>query len=217
MKNNFFDFFICSLVLSALILLSLLGTLFLTTHFTKQLLHDYYVLADLFVFFIFYCVLSGLFVQILIKISPISPGEYPQNHKIFGQWKLLTMTFLFSRFFWPIWPLRPLVLRLFGAKIGSNVAIGGDIDDPYLVSIGNNSIVGYRALVSGNMTLNGKIVFGKVQIGQNVVIGANAVVLPDVEIGDHAIVEIGSVVYPGTRIPAGEKWRGNPARKWLSN
>jgi carbonic anhydrase/acetyltransferase-like protein (isoleucine patch superfamily) len=43
----------------------------------------------------------------------------------------------------------------------------------------------------------------------------NAVVLPDVEIGDNAVVEIGSVVMPGTRIPPGERWRGNPARKWM--
>lgn len=217
MKNNFLDFLLCGLIFSVLFFLSIFGTCFLATHFTKQLLHDYHVLADLFIFLVFCCILSGLLVQILIKISPISPGEYSQDHKIFGQWKLLTMIVTFNRVLGLILPLRPLFLRLFGAKIGSNVAIGGDTDAPYLISIGDNSITGHGSLLSGDMILNGKIVFGKVQIGQNVMIGANAVVLPDVEIGDHAIIEIGSVVYPGTRIPAGEKWRGNPARKWLSN
>jgi carbonic anhydrase/acetyltransferase-like protein (isoleucine patch superfamily) len=41
------------------------------------------------------------------------------------------------------------------------------------------------------------------------------VVFPNTEIGAGAVVAGGSFVMPGTRIPAGESWRGNPARKWV--
>ena len=33
-------------------------------------------------------------------------------------------------------------------------------------------------------------------------------------IGEGAVVMGGAHVMPNTRIPAGETWRGNPARKW---
>lgn len=50
-----------------------------------------------------------------------------------------------------------------------------------------------------------------IDIGENVWIGSNSVILPGVHIGDNAVVAAGSVV---TRsVPAGEIWGGVPARK----
>jgi acetyltransferase-like isoleucine patch superfamily enzyme len=46
-------------------------------------------------------------------------------------------------------------------------------------------------------------------------VGVHSVVLPGTEIGDNATLLNGSYVVPGSKIPAGETWRGNPARKWL--
>jgi len=45
-------------------------------------------------------------------------------------------------------------------------------------------------------------------------VGANSIVLPGTELGEGAQLLGGSIVVAGTRIPAGETWRGNPARKW---
>lgn len=50
-----------------------------------------------------------------------------------------------------------------------------------------------------------------VHIGRNVWIGANAVILPGVSIGENSIVGSGSVV--NKSIPANEVWAGVPARK----
>jgi acetyltransferase-like isoleucine patch superfamily enzyme len=94
------------------------------------------------------------------------------------------------------------------------VAIGGTIDDPYLISIGDGAIIGQGSLVSGNASMNSKIVFGKVIIGKGVTISVNSVVLPTVEIGDNSVLSIGSVLLSGSVIPKEETWRGNPARKW---
>jgi acetyltransferase-like isoleucine patch superfamily enzyme len=49
-----------------------------------------------------------------------------------------------------------------------------------------------------------------IQIGNNVFIGANTIILKGVEIGDNVIVGAGSVV--AKNIPAGEIWAGNPAK-----
>ncbi|GAT72641.1 acetyltransferase [Microbacterium sp. HM58-2] len=50
------------------------------------------------------------------------------------------------------------------------------------------------------------------RIGRNVHIGANAVVLMGVEIGDHSIVAAGAVVKEGTVAPAYSALVGVPAR-----
>jgi acetyltransferase-like isoleucine patch superfamily enzyme len=50
-----------------------------------------------------------------------------------------------------------------------------------------------------------------IRIGSNVWIGANAVILKGIEIGDGAVVGAGSIVTKS--IPGDEIWCGNPARK----
>ena len=50
-----------------------------------------------------------------------------------------------------------------------------------------------------------------VTIGDDVFVGANAMILKGVTIGQRAIIGAGSVVTKN--VPAGEIWAGNPARK----
>lgn len=52
-----------------------------------------------------------------------------------------------------------------------------------------------------------------ITIGNDVWIGARAVILPGVTIGDGAIIGAGSVVTGGTEIKPYEIWAGNPAKK----
>ncbi|HNE16611.1 MAG TPA: DapH/DapD/GlmU-related protein, partial [Rhodocyclaceae bacterium] len=110
---------------------------------------------------------------------------------------------------------RPVVEALYGARVGADVAIGGTIDDPYQVEIGPRAVIGHNALVSGNVLYGGKLTCGKVIIGAGATIGVNSVVLPGSEIGENAVLMGGSYLMPGTKVPAGETWRGNPARKWM--
>jgi acetyltransferase-like isoleucine patch superfamily enzyme len=50
-----------------------------------------------------------------------------------------------------------------------------------------------------------------VEIGENVWVGANCVLLPGASVGDNSVIAAGSVV--NTTIPANEIWGGVPARK----
>jgi len=136
---------------------------------------------------------------------------------IFVYWKLLTIVYRLGQAallpFTPIF-LRPLVARLFGARVGRDVAIGGSIDDPFLTTLGDGAVLGNNSLVAGSMIAGGRFTVGPVRIGVGATVGANSIVLPGTELGDRAQLLGGSIVVAGTRIPAGETWRGNPARKW---
>ena len=90
------------------------------------------------------------------------------------------------------------------------------------ISIGNNCSIAYGVLIQDSdyhivYSENGepKPQTKPVTIGNNVWIGANAIVLKGVSIGDGAIVAAGSVV--ARDIPANTLVAGNPARVVKSN
>jgi carbonic anhydrase/acetyltransferase-like protein (isoleucine patch superfamily) len=181
------------------------------------LLGEYHVIADFFAALFLYGIVSGLLLRALLVVHRIVPGDYAMDSPTFAYWKLLTVVYrLGQKALLPFTPefTRPWVSRLFGARVGHDVAIGGTIDDPYLVSIGTGAVLGNNSLVAGSVIANGRIVLGNVSVGAGATIGVNAVVLPGSEIGEAALVVGGSIVIAGSKIPAGESWRGNRARKW---
>lgn len=92
----------------------------------------------------------------------------------------------------------------------------------YLVSIGNNVIVtsGVRFITHDmcHRTINGAgyecceshIHFGKIIIKDNVMIGADSIIMPNTVIGPNAIIAAGSVVTKD--VPEGAIVGGNPAK-----
>lgn len=95
---------------------------------------------------------------------------------------------------------------------GMNSLVDGNVPD--LVEIGANfiSAPGSIILAHDSSTLNHcmKLRVEKTVIGNNVFLGANAVVLPGIVIGDNVIVGAGAVVTKD--IPSGMVAVGNPAR-----
>lgn len=217
MKTTPFDFLFSGLAISFILSSSIAIIWFIVSPITKMYLGDYHAIFNFFIFLLLYGVISGLTVQLLLKVKPFQYGDFSMEDSQFTYWKLLTVIYLLGEFFLSPFTTvftKPLIAKLFGAKIGKNVAIAGTIDDPYSVTIGDNSIIGQGALISGNFTTKDKIHFGKVVIGENVTIGVNTVVSPDTKIDDNSILSIGAVVLTGTKIPSNEIWRGNPARSW---
>lgn len=66
--------------------------------------------------------------------------------------------------------------------------------------LGEGVTVGHRAVLHG------------CRIGNYCLIGMGAIVMDAVELGDEVIIAAGALVPPGTKIPAGTLWRGSPAR-----
>jgi len=110
-------------------------------------------------------------------------------------------------------PLMRLLYQALGAKLGSNTYSQGLIHDPIFVRIGSNSTVGQSALIIPHQIEGATLAHLPIEIGDNVTIGANSVVLPGVRIGNHAIVATGAVVPKGTVIGDHEVWGGVPAKR----
>ena len=218
MKTNPLDYLLSGLFITALLAAALALVGWGLSPLTRATLGDYHVIADFLLLLLAYGLLSALAVRLLLGVRRIEPGEYGMDSPVFTWWKLLTFLYRLGQGallpFTPVF-LKPMVEMLFGARVGANVALGGTIDDPYMVTVGEGAVLGNASLVSANVISHGKISFGRVTIGAGATVGANAVVLPGCEIGDHAVVMGGAFVMAGTKIPAGETWRGNPARKWL--
>lgn len=217
MKVTFLDIVLCTIVLGSILAGTYLLVLSLAP-LTTSLLGEYHVIVDFLLALLFYGLLSALVVRIFWRIKPIQPGEYTMESGVFTYWKLLNILYRLGQAallpFTTVF-LRPVIQQLYGAKIGANVAIGGAIDDPFMVTVGEGAVLGHQSLVAGNMIVGGKLVCGPVKIGAGATIGVNSVILPNTEIGENAKLVGGSMVLNGTKIPAGENWRGNPARKWI--
>ena len=105
-----------------------------------------------------------------------------------------------------------------GLKIGKNVNIQGEciIDPayPWLIEIGDNVTLAHRVYIlahdaSSKIPL-GYSMIGKVIIGNNVFVGANTTILPNVSIGNNVVIGAGSVVTHS--IPNNSIAAGNPAK-----
>jgi acetyltransferase-like isoleucine patch superfamily enzyme len=110
--------------------------------------------------------------------------------------------------------LRPWLHRLRGAKLGANVWIGQFvyIDElhPADLTIGENTTIGMRTSIFAHFYWGPRrpTTKGKTVIGKDVFIGPHCVILPNVRIGDGAVIRAGTVV--SRNVPAHAFW-GPPA------
>ena len=115
----------------------------------------------------------------------------------------------------PWMPLKIFLLRhCLGMRIGRNVGVAPvDFSPlfPELISIGDNSAIGWKATIGCHFFTHSKVILARVRIGRNVLVGALSTILPGVTIGDNAVVTVHSVV--DRDIPPGEVWGGVPARR----
>jgi acetyltransferase-like isoleucine patch superfamily enzyme len=109
---------------------------------------------------------------------------------------------------------RPWLHRLRGVTVGKNVWIAQfvyiDEIHPENVTIGDDTTIGLRTSIfthfywGSRKSTNG----AKVVIGKNVFIGPHCVILPNVRIGEGAVIKAGSVV--SRNVPAHAFWGPPP-------
>lgn len=116
-----------------------------------------------------------------------------------------------------VWPFPALLyFGVAGARIHPTAAVPPHvlIFDPYWVEVGARTVLGDGTKLSPHTVPRpGELLLGSIRIGDDVVIGGDCVLGPDVEVGDGATLVTRAGVLPGTRIPPGEVWGGNPARR----
>jgi acetyltransferase-like isoleucine patch superfamily enzyme len=216
MKTSPLDYLLSTFVLTLLVVLDVGLLAFFLVPISQHWFGDYHVLVDGLLFLLLFGLLAALCYRIALRIHPLAEGFYAIEKAPFTYWKLLSVVEEFGRFtlspFTTVFA-RPAVAKLFGARVGRDVAIAGILREPCLIHLGDYAIIGQNSIVSGHIMVGGRILVRPVHIGANVTIGANAIITPGVEIGAGSVVRAGALVTPLTKIPAGEEWGGNPARK----
>ncbi|MDE3128526.1 MAG: hypothetical protein KGL38_11005, partial [Gemmatimonadota bacterium] len=105
-------------------------------------------------------------------------------------------------------------LRAMGMRMGRRPRIATDnFTDVSMIRLGDDVAIGGSAHVFCHYGGAGRLVIAPVVIGSRAVIGEKATVMGDVEVGEGATVLAHSVLLPGTRVGAGERWGGVPARR----
>ena len=103
-----------------------------------------------------------------------------------------------SRFI-PSMSLKRYIYRKFlKMTIGQNTSfaykVSPDLFYPELISVGNNSVIGYNTTILTHEVLVDEWRYGRVSIGHHTLIGANVTILPGVTIGNHVKVGAGTVI-----------------------
>lgn len=162
--------------------------------------------------------LGALMVRLLPKPAPGRIRTARDDRRFMMLWPLLLLVSFRSL-------SRSLMLTPLGGQIwcrltfrrygrGSYVVSPDLVPEPWLVSLGENVLIGWHVTLAGHCTpRQGRLMLGEIRIEDGAMIGANAFIWPSVRIGRGAMVEAGAVVAPGTRIRDREVWGGVPAVK----
>lgn len=218
MKFTRLDFFITILML---LLISTSDFLIVTilACIVKSLPIEYQGMINVAIFCaVFLILLGSIYPRILRFISPPTDAIFSSSDNSIQciAWKQTVFTYEWTAsiltYVIPV-ILRPTFFRLLGAKLGKGVLIAGKIVEPQMVEIGDYSFTGEMSLLMAHALMKDTVVLKRIIIGDYVSVGAHAVIMPGVQIGNESIVAAGALVSMDTVIPPEEVWGGIPAKK----
>lgn len=108
--------------------------------------------------------------------------------------------------------VRRLVCVVLGSDIGGPLPESAILPHPYGITISLSARLGENVTIMQNVTIGSKTItdWESPEIGNNVYIGAGAILLGPIKIGDTAVIGAGAVVVKD--VPPGCTAVGNPAR-----
>jgi non-ribosomal peptide synthetase-like protein len=147
-------------------------------------------------------------------IGRYRPGAYPLWGSFYLRWWLVrSLQALSGANLLTGTPLLSIYYRLMGAKVGRGCSLGTThcaIFD--LVSIGDDSSIGADTQLLGYRIENGYLLIGGIEIGRCCFVGTHSALGLGVRMEDDARLDDQSLLPDDVVIPAGEHWRGAPAR-----
>jgi len=108
------------------------------------------------------------------------------------------------------WLYRTFLKMKVGEQTSFALMVMLDVMFPEKISVGRNTVIGYNTTILAHEYLIKEYRLGIVEIGSEVMIGANSTILPGITIGDGAIVSAGTLVHKD--VPPGCFVGGNPMR-----
>lgn len=184
----------------------------------KEWLGDFYGVVYVIVLVTLVYAWAFVVYRLFLRIVPLQEGtiEPGSRGEFAAQVNILFYLMLFNSLirtdFLPV-PMKTMVYSFLGTKIGSNSFSPGTILDPPLTVIGDNTIIGHAATLYSHAIEGSHFALERIVLGNNVTVGAHAIIMSGVTVGDGAIVSAGAVVKKGTQIGPGEHWGGVPARR----
>ena len=158
--------------------------------------------------------------RVFLRFMPLNEGDIVEGSReeFAAQVNILFYLILFNSLirthFLPV-PLMRLIYQALGARLGDNTYSAGTLLDPALTEFGVNCIIGHDAVLFCHAIEGKHFSLSRIRVGDNVTIGATAVIMSGVTIGDGAIVSAGSVVLKNTQIGPNEIWGGVPAKRLI--
>ena len=184
----------------------------------KAWLGDFYGVIYVILLVLFVYLWAFVAYRLFLRFCPLQEGyvEPGTRAEFAAQVNILFYLMLFNTLirteFLPV-PVKTLVYAILGTRIGTNSFSPGTILDPPLTEIGDNTIIGHHATLYSHAIEGSRFSLDKIVLGNNVTVGAHAIIMSDVIVGDGAIVSAGAIVRKGARIGANEIWGGVPARR----
>ncbi|CAM4143501.1 acyltransferase [Lederbergia lenta] len=108
------------------------------------------------------------------------------------------------------WLYRTFLRMEIGKHTSFALMVMLDVMYPENISVGRNTVIGYNTTILAHEYLIKEYRLGPVDIGDEVMIGANSTILPGISIGNGAIVSAGTLVHKD--VPEGAFVGGNPMR-----
>jgi hypothetical protein len=145
----------------------------------------------------------------------VRPGRYGPFAATTIAWMVLNSIHTIA--FRVILPLVPagyfstMYFRIAGCRIGKGVWLTtASLLDPYLISIGDGTVIGGDAIVTAHIFGNGELFLAPITIGKDCQIGAHALLCPGVTVGDGATIGIRTYLRAGRRVPKGAHVTADP-------
>jgi carbonic anhydrase/acetyltransferase-like protein (isoleucine patch superfamily) len=164
--------------------------------------------GSLYAFFSWGLLLMGCLIRLLSLA--VHPGRHAAVSAVTLAWMILSGVFTLAyRLILPLVPMTffsEMFYRLCGMRIGKRVRINSYlVMDPYMIEIGDDSVVGGDAVLSPHVFEGGFLLIEPIRIGANCLVGGQASISPGVQIGDNSTVGLRVYVRKGRKIPPGSR------------
>ncbi|HZL27323.1 MAG TPA: hypothetical protein VFC39_12430 [Acidobacteriaceae bacterium] len=178
------------------------------------MLGPYAPVALFFLFAMVYGGFTAFLLAVIAKWLPLREGEYSMNDSQFTLWKVQHVVGEFAKLalslFFPV-VVRPAFYALFGARVGTHVAVAGKILDPRMTILEAGCVLGEGCILTSHAMAGGRFILRGIRVGKGATVGVGSILMPGVTIGAGAVVLPGSVLKSNTTVPADETWGGVPA------
>lgn len=201
------------LVLSLIYVLKLLNL--------TNILHIFLFSGFLVILFFLVIILETFIPGLFIRVSKLKVDEGEHEISILD-WNFFKYALYFALYrpslkligILPLLPLRIRFLKLVGLKMGKSSVVAGSeiIHDPYMVEIGEQTLIGGWSQITGHLGEK-KLYVKKVKIGDNCLIGGKSFIMPGVVIENNVTVALNSVVLKDKNLKEGKIYGGAPVKE----